>query len=227
MDDRRRQPQPADSPGGHQQDRADRTTLIVEGYLAKDGTNKAVGGTSSSPMVRACSSAARRRASRSSRVRLQPDNREGREDREGREEQPFSRPLFFSSLIRMIDFGINDPREMPLHFFFGVVHMDYRSASAHRQAELLDLPALLPWTRRLCASAARREFTFTAQEQRPVEEYGSGLTRFRNTVDLPARRPPRESYGRNTTGISRRCSSAAISKAGSGWRRSSIGLRVR
>ena len=116
-------------------------TTIVEGYLAKDGTNKAVGGTSSSPMVRVCSSAARRRAA--SRVRLQPDNREGREDREGREEQLFSRPVF-SSLIRMIDFGINDPREMPLHFFFGVVHMDYRTAvRARRQAELLDLPALL------------------------------------------------------------------------------------
>ena len=36
-------PNPADSPGGHQQDRADRDDADRRGYLAKDGTNKAVG----------------------------------------------------------------------------------------------------------------------------------------------------------------------------------------
>jgi hypothetical protein len=74
----------------------------------------------------------------------------------------------------MIDFGLNDPRDMPMHLFFGVVRMDYRTAvRANVQAQNCSIcPRYWYVDATFACERCGEEFTFSAGEQRVwYEEY--------------------------------------------------------
>jgi hypothetical protein len=74
----------------------------------------------------------------------------------------------------MIDFGINDPRDMPLHFFFGVVRMDYGTAvRANVEAQNCSIcPRYWYVDATFACERCGDEFPFSAAEQRVwYEEY--------------------------------------------------------
>lgn len=68
----------------------------------------------------------------------------------------------------MIDFGINDPRDMPMHLFFGVVRMDYRTAvRANVEAQNCSIcPRYWYIDATFACERCGDEFTFSAAEQR-------------------------------------------------------------
>ena len=75
----------------------------------------------------------------------------------------------------MTDFGLNDPREMPVHFFLRAVSIDYRTAvraDADRQNRSICPRYWYVDTVFPCARCGT-QFTFSAAEQRVwYEEYG-------------------------------------------------------
>jgi hypothetical protein len=68
----------------------------------------------------------------------------------------------------MIDFGLNDPRDMPMHLFFGVVRMDYRTAvRANVEAQNCSIcPRYWYIDATFACERCGDEFTFSAAEQR-------------------------------------------------------------
>lgn len=74
----------------------------------------------------------------------------------------------------MIDFGINNPREMPLHLFFGALRLHYDTAvRAHPERQNCSIcPRYWYVDATFACERCGAEFTFSADEQRVwYEEY--------------------------------------------------------
>lgn len=73
------------------------------------------------------------------------------------------------------EFGSDDPREMPIHFFFGAVRVHYRTAvRSHPEKQNCSIcPRYWYVDADFACARCGAEFTFSADEQRTwYEEYG-------------------------------------------------------
>ena len=122
----------------------------------------------------------------------------------------------------MSAFGSDDPREMPPHFFWGALRLDYRTAV---RAET---------TRQNCSMCPRywyvdahfrcercgAEFAFSAAEQRVwYEDYGFWVDAFpKHCPACRGRFEPSGRRGRSTTEMWREPCARVTSIASGGWR---------